>query len=401
MKTQTLLVVTALLAGAAPVRAQDTAIDPRWLAYLGCWETTSPAKSQLCVVPTTEPSSIDLLTIVKGEVTARERITATGEPLPAARGECTGWRSAQWSSHGQRLYLRSEDACGGGTAVGTGVIALSANGLMLYVQSMTIGGQTGVRVQRYREAPSDLLLPDEVAAPLRLDVSSTMQARAAAAAPLAINDVVETSRFVDVAVLEALLVERGEPFQLDAKRLVSLADAGVPSRVIDLMVALSYPRAFAINALTRQGERLPPPNMTGVGTAPDDYTTPYDPFCSSYDYMYPYSSYDCSGLGYGYGRGYGYGFGFGYGWYGDGGGVVIIPSGGGGGSGGSSRSHGKVVNGQGYSLGDDDTGGKAQSRPSSGSSPSSGSAGASASPSTSSSSSGSSGQRTAKPRPPQ
>jgi hypothetical protein len=395
MRTQTLLVVTALLAGgAAPVRGQDTAIDPRWLAYLGCWETTSPAKSQLCVVPTTDPSSIDLLTIVKGEITARERIAATGEHVQTARGECTGWRSAQWSAHGQRLYLRSEDACGGGTAAGTGVIALSGNGQLLYIQSMTIGGQTGVRVQRYREARSDVLLPDDVAVALRLDVSSTMQARAVAAAPLAIDDVVEASRSVDVAVLEALLVERAEPFSLDAKRLVALADAGVPSRVIDLMVALSYPHAFAINAASRQGERLPPPSTTGVGTVPGGYMTAYDPFCSGYDYMYPYSSYDCSGLRYGYGRGYGYGFD----WYGGGYGVVIIPSGGGG-----SRPHGKVVNGQGYAPGDDDTGTKAmprpsvdsQSRPSTG--PSSGSSGAAA-PS-SSSSSGSSG-RTAQPRRP-
>jgi hypothetical protein len=391
MKTQTLLVVTALLAGgAAPVRGQDTAIDPRWLAYLGCWETTSPAKSQLCIVPTSDPSSVDLLTIVKGEVTARERIAATGEQLQTARGECTGWRSAQWSSHGQRLYLRSEDACAGGTAAGTGVIALSGNGQLLYVQSMTIGGQTGVRVQRYREATSDLLLPDDVAAVLRLDVSSTMQARAAAAAPLAIADVIEASHNIDVAVLEALLVERAEPFDLDAKRLVALADAGVPSRVIDLMVALSYPHAFAINAASRQGERLPPPNA-GLGTAPDGYMTPYDPFCSSYDYMYPYSSYDCSRLGYGYG--------YGYGWYGGGYGVVIIPSGGGG-----SRRHGKVVNGQGYALGDDDPGAKATprasadtwSRPSSGST--SGSTGG-GSATTSTSSGGE--QRTAKPRPPQ
>lgn len=397
MKTQTLLVVTALLAsGAAPVRGQDTAIDPRWLAYLGCWQTTSPAKSQLCVVPTTDPSSIDLLTIVKGEVTARERMAATGEHLQTARGECTGWRSAQWSSHGQRVYLRSEDACGGGTAAGTGVIALTGNGQLLYLQSMTVAGQTGVRVQRYHEATSDVLLPDDVAAALRLDVSSTMQARAAAGAPLAIDDVVEASRSVDVAVLEALLVERAEHFQLDAKRLVALADAGVPSRAIDLMVALSYPRAFAINAATRQGERLPSSNA-GLGTAPGGYMTPYDPFCSSYDYTYPYSSYDCSGLG--YGRGYGYPYGYGDGFYGGGYGVVIVPTGG-----GSSRSHGKVVNGQGYVQGDDKTSGRtamprpsvdSQSRPSSGSS--SGSSGAAA---PSSSTSSGSSERTAQPRRP-
>src|SRR6266849_3185920 len=134
-------------------------------------------------------------------------------------------------------------------------------------------------------------VPDDVTAAMRLGISSTLQARAAASAPLAIDDVVEASRNVDGAVIEAWLVARGARFALDAKRLIALADAGVSPRVIDLMVALSYPKAFAIDAATRQGERLAA-NSYGVGTAPADYFASFDPFCSSYDFMYPYS-YDC------------------------------------------------------------------------------------------------------------
>jgi len=391
-RTHTLLVVAALLGtGAAPAWSQDTAIDPRWLAYLGCWERVDDAKSHVCVVPSGDASSVDLVTVVKGEVTTRERIAATGERLQTTTRDCAGWHSAQWSFHGQRLYLRSEDTCSGGTAAGTGVIAMLDDGHWLYIQGMTIGGQTGLRVQRYREASSELLLPDDVAAALRLGLLSTLQARAAASAPLAIDDVVEASRNLAGAVVEGWLVERRQRFTLDAKQLVALDDAHVSPRVIDLMVALSYPKVFAIDAASRQGERVAAANSYGVGTAPADYFAPYDPFCSSYDFMYPYSSYACTGFGRAYGYGYGYGS------YPGGYPVTIIYTGSI--SGGSSRPHGRVVNGQGYAKGDDGATAQALPRPTndSWSRPSSGSSGSSGSSSTSPPPE----QRTAKPRPPQ
>src|SRR5258705_213548 len=200
-------------------RAQDAAIDPRWLAYLGCWGPIGVAKSTMCVVPTGDRSTVDLVTIAKGEVTARERIAATGLRVETTRDNCTGSQSAAWSPRGQRLYLHSEDACSGEPArEGTGLIAMSGAGRLLYIQSMTIGTQTGVRVQRYREATADLLLPDDVANALQLGVAAVIQARAAAGAPLATDDVIEASRTIDVAVIEAWLVERADPLTLERQR---------------------------------------------------------------------------------------------------------------------------------------------------------------------------------------
>ena len=387
--TQTLLVLAAVLGmGAVPARGQNAAIDPRWLAYLGCWEQIGVAKSAMCVVPTGDRSTVDLVTIAKGEVTAREAIAATGLRVETTRDNCTGSQSAAWSPRGQRLYLHSEDACSGEPArEGTGLIAMSGAGRLLYIQSMTIGTQTGVRVQRYREATADLLLPDDVANALRLGVAAIIQARAAAGAPLATDDVIEASRTVDVAAIEVWLVERADPFALDAKRLVALADAGVPSRLIDLMVALSYPKAFAINAASRQGERLVPQRAAdGFGTPPTNYFLGYDPLCSSYYLMMDQYSYGCGGS-------YGYGYGYGNP-------PTIVFIGGGGGS--SSRPHGRVVNGQGYTQGDDAaTKGQALPRPSGDTSrPSNGSVGSTGTGTQSTgSSSGSTEQRTAKPRP--
>lgn len=393
-RTATLLVLAVVLAaGAAPARAQNEGVDPRWLAYLGCWEPIESAKSQLCLVPATGASTVDLVTVVKGEVTARERIAAMGERVETIKGDCVAWHSAAWSANGQRIYLRSDDPCAGGTGRhGTGLIAMSGNSQWLYIQGMTVGGQTGLRVQRYREAPADILLPNEVAEALRIGVSAMSEVRAAAAAPLSINDVIEASKSLETAVLEAWLVERGEPFMLDAKRLIALADAGVPAPVIDLMVALSYPKVFAINAASRRGERR-------VAAADSSYRSAgriaaIDPFCHTaylLNPLDPYASYDCAGLG---GYGYRYGYGYGHGWYPGGYPVTIVvirPGG------GSSRPHGRVVNGQGYAQGES-SGNAATPRSIEPAQPRSSGSPASAPPPPAPSSGGGE-QRTAKPRP--
>jgi len=396
-RTQTLLVVAALLGTAAPVRGQDAAIDPRWTAFLGCWEPSAAATPLVCVVPAAGVSAVDLLTIVKGQVAARERIAATGDRRETTRSECAGWQSAEWSALGQRLYLRSEDACAGGLPQGgTGVIAMSPDGEWLYIQGVTVGGQTGLRVLRYREATSDVPPPIEVAEALHLGVASVSQARAAAGAPLSMDDVVEASRHVDAAVLEAWLAERAEPLTIDAKRLIALADAGVPARVIDLMVALSYPKVFTINAASRQGERrVAPPASSRGGTAPVRSIALTNPLCYTSHLLYAYASYDCTGFGY---RGYSpFDLGYGYGFYPGGYPVTIVFVGGGTGS----KPHGRVVNGNGYAQGRSTGPSQGTPRPAEPTWPtSSGGSTGSVSGSSSGSSSGSGEQRTAKPRPP-
>jgi hypothetical protein len=268
----------------------------------------------------------------------------------------------------------------------------------LYVQGVTLGGQTGVRVQRYREAPADVLLPDDVKAALqRRDVSVTMQARAAAAAPLATEDVIEASRHLDTPVLEAWLVERGEPFALNAKSLVTLADAGVASRVIDLMVALSYPNVFAINAASRQGERRPRTLIGSGGRTYGGYGVPSYTYaidqCSMFYMLWAYVPYECGGFyPYAYGS-YGFG-GYGFGFYPGGYPVEIVFT-------GSSRAHGRVVNGQGYKEGSGTTSATPSASDRGRVTPSGWSPSGPSGSSTSTKSSGSGGgeQRTAHPRP--
>ena len=341
-RIHTLLVAAALLGmGATPALGQNTTVDSRWLAYLGCWEPTQSAKSQVCVVPVAGTPDVELITIVKGEVAARERITANGERQATSHDSCTGWQTVEWSVRGQRLYVRSGDTCPSGENTGTGVIAMTGDGDgWLYIQGMTQNGQEGVSVQRYREARSDVLLPDDIKAAVPANVSARMQARAAAAVALSTDDVIEATRHVDAPVIQAWLVGRGEGFVLDAKRLVALADAHVPSSVIDLMVALSYPKSFAINLGSRQGERRASAQGAGGGPGEVYASRPvYAPLdeCSMTYLVYNYVPSLCSSFYPGYG--------FGSGFYPGGYPVLIVYTG------SSSRGHGRVVNGQGYREG--------------------------------------------------
>ena len=403
MRTQIpmVLVATALLGLAAtPARAQNTTIDSRWIAYLGCWESVGGAKpSVVCIVPAADTSAVDLVTIENGEVTKAEQILATGAPVETIRGECTGRQSAEWSTVSSRLYLRSQERCPDwGTRTGTGMLAMSRDGLLLYIQGSTVGTKTGVRVQRYREAETDLVLPSEVKDALdamHLDVSVTAEAHATATAPLAVEDLSEASRELDAEVVEAWLIERGGSFTVDAKRLVSLANAGVPSRITDLLIALSHPGVFTVDARSRNARRVETEESYGAGAGPSYPATPWYGSCAMEYMPFTYGSYYCDGFGSSYPYGYSYLRDYP---------VIIIYNGsgggiGGGGSGGTtSRSHGRVVNGRGYQEGTRTTADVSRwGEPRSGSSGSSSSGGGTSSTSSTSSSSG--GERTAKPRP--
>jgi hypothetical protein len=254
----------------------------------------------------------------------------------------------------------------------------------------------------------------------------------AAAATLNVADIADAVQHTDPAVTQAWLVERGAQFNLDAKKLVQLADAGIPGSVTDVMVGLSYPEHFALQA--GPGQMLAGGTLSARDSARIASQYVNDRCFDGIDPLWdaPGSFDPCYGTHWGlrsYGYGYGYGFGYGsgyspyglydngyyspYGYYnGFGGGyysvpVVVVKGD------QAPQAHGRVVNGRGYSQGSNSSGTGAvpnnSSAPSSrGSSSGSGSSGSgsssSGSSSSGSSSSGSSssgsGGRTAVPRPP-
>ncbi len=400
---------------ANPALAQSTEVDPRWQAWIGCWEQVGapgpvavPGTGLVCVIPAEGRSAVDIVAVANGAITTREHIDANGERRESVRNGCAGWELAEWSQDGRRLYLRAEHSCpGGGQRRASGLLGFSAGGgQWLDVQSVAVGAYPGVRVVRYREAVGAASVPDEVARAVASRSPDHWALRAAAGGVLHTADVIEASGHLDAIAVESWLVARDEGFDLNANRLRDLADQGVPDRVIDVMVALSYPGVFAVNAATRGGgarvqevEQAPPqPGAAGYGT-------------SGYYDDHLYSPFGWGPYAYGY-NGYGYG-----GWYWGNRPIIIVtgtPAGGGGPGGGGSGRHGRVVNGRGYSGGDNTDPQARPSRPGSGSTGSGsvssdgyaqprssggGSSGGGGGSTSSGGGSSSGGERTAKPRP--
>src|SRR6185503_5832590 len=91
-----------------------------------------------------------------------------------------------------------------------------------------------------------------------------------------LDDVKESAAKISPRTIEAALVESRANFDLSGRQLFELANAKVPSNVIDLLVALSYPDRFVV-------ERTPRPSgySGGAGFPIDPFAGPFSPFGSS------------------------------------------------------------------------------------------------------------------------
>jgi len=347
------------LATSGVLSAQGASVDSRWMAWTGCWRPAESPASQatnsgisdialtalraipaagtpaqtlnvslpvVCVVPGGAASTVNVLTIDSGNVVARDTIDASGQQVAMSREGCNGWRRASWSPDNRRVYLRSELDCVGGLhRLTTAVLAISPAAEWLDIQGLRVSGNTAVRTRRYRDAGFPTNLPADIANAVWSVVQGKQlaiaTARASVGAQVTSRDVIDATRQLDPAVVQAWLVERGQRFDLDGKQLVALADAGVSGPVTDAMVALSYPEHFElqrapVSSIYSEG---PLTRMDSAQIANEflysECALGYDPFWNSscgfgYSSLYSFGRY---GLRYGYGRSpYGYGFGSGY-----------------------------------------------------------------------------------------
>ena len=410
--------------------AQTPSAGPGWAAYSGCWEPVSAegmpvaTSARVCVVPDAG-SGADLLTIADHKVAERTHVDADGAQHVVSRQGCAGWESATWSANGRRLYFNSEQKCDKGLVrKTTGIFAITTNGQWSNIVNVSAGGGQGLRAIRYSPVTVDSTYPTEVVTALANRDAALDAARIAALTHLTTDDVIEAGKVVDAPVVQAWLAAVKPRFDLDAKALVRLADAGVAPETIDVMIAVSNPDVFRV-AATEMGasmsESPAQPQVRRNDGQPYCYSNMMDPwgyndyeYCDRFSrygrydprYGFGYDPFGYYGFGYGYGYGYnGYGYnGYGYGYGGST--VVVVVKGS-----SADTQHGRMTK-NGYkndgTSGTTSTGGtpepsQASHRPSSSSGGTSASSGGGSSGGSSgggSSSGGSSGGRTAQRKPP-
>jgi hypothetical protein len=347
---KTLALALAVLLFPLVSSAQDHPTDPKWNAWLGCWELvlenardgssrpspsrrtlqqpSGPSRPQICIAPS--GNGVTLTTTIVNQPAIQQTIVADGAEHPITDAECRGTQRAEWSRDGRKVYSSADLSCSAdkGNRRVSGFSILGANGTWTDVQAVDVSGQQTVRVRSYR----------------RLSEVSQTGFGITHATPLTIDDVKEGSGKVSARALEAALVETASSFDLSGKDLIALQEANVPGSVTDLMIALSYPDRFIVER--RRGDTAPAmaladdPFLTGWAFG---YPTWWD--YGFYSPLYgPYSPYFYSPF-YSYLPWY---------YYGGGGGVIIIDdgngSGGGGGGGGQipPSGRGRVIDGVGY-----------------------------------------------------
>jgi hypothetical protein len=266
----------------APALGADEGADSRWTPWTGCWQLTLESfdydderpESEIfvCLEPRANNMGVGVTTWADGSVVLSETLVADGTPYPLEESECEGWRSAEWSGDGERLFMHSELTCENDTArTVTGVSMIAPGSAWVDIQLVTSGYRKELIVRRYRRA-------DKQAAEAGLE-GAVQNPSVSRTAPLNLEDVIEASGKVDADILEALLVESDTSLRVDSQSLVRLADAGVPTGIIDLMVALSYPEYFEVDRRQALG------GGAGMPAADDFlYGGTYDP----YGYWYPF-----------------------------------------------------------------------------------------------------------------
>jgi len=313
-----LLVAGGQLQAAGHSNSQrDTAIDSRWLPWIGSWRQVSNTVNTtdrdlkgeylLNISPGKRETAVNVKAFQDETALFEDTIVADGSSQSLKDKECSGWHKYSWSNTGKRLLFESESSCPGELPREiSGISVIDDRGEWLDIQLLQDQSERIITIRRYS-------LIDEAEDLAGYGIRATRRAHLASGANFSINEIIELSNKVASEVLEAALMELHKPFKINSKTLIRLADAGVPTPVIDLMVALSFPEKFhferdiisiaekADSTLSRPGSGYPyPPYL-------------YDPFfpwywtASTYPYYWYYPRGVWPGVCYGcyYGPGYG------------------------------------------------------------------------------------------------
>ena len=327
-----LTVVSTVAPNLAHAQQPGSSLDSRWSAWLGCWTPAArrgvDADMQLCMVPSLDNRGVLRMTFAGDKEILSESIVADDAPVTSPESGCVGTRQSRWATSGTRIFVSSTLKCPNQPDVTTtGMSALVTADQWLDIQVVKSGSRPEqTRIQRFWRSSA------AAPAPVAGTVSSLSPVRPTIP-PVTVDDVVEASARVASNGVEAWLSESNVRVPIDKNALVHLADNHVAGNVIDLMVALAYPKKFDVRRASSSG---------GSGGGGSFFGgDPLD--------VYPGVWSDLAGYGLGYGV-YGVPYFFGNSVYPYSSGVYYyVPATAGSGTvGDDTDTHGQVVNGQGY-----------------------------------------------------
>ena len=265
--------VALLLAAVLPASAQEQArtvatsnqvqaplLESRWLPWLGCWELTadvidyrmvdSTGRRVVCVAPRLDGRGVNLTTQIEGRVIAENTVIADGSARILPEADCNGQQTASWSADGRRLHSSVSATCAENSKrslIGLSMLVEAGRWIELQSVSFDGGEHRELVIREYQRLDNTETRELGFATLDPALAARAATARAAAAAPLDIDDILEAWEIFPVEIVEGAILESNSMFALDTNALVRLDDAGVEGRVIDLMVAISFPDKFVVD----------------------------------------------------------------------------------------------------------------------------------------------------------
>jgi hypothetical protein len=196
-----------------------------------------------------------------------DTIVADGAYQSLEDEECSGWTRYSWSDTGKRLLFESESSCTGELPREiSGISVIDDRGRWLDIQLLRDQNERIMTIRRYSPV-------DDAEDFAGLGIRAARRAYPSSGASFSIDEIIELSNRVASEVLEVAVMELYRPFNINSKTLVRLADAGVPTPVVDLMVALSFPEKFYVERDTiYMAEKS---HSTSSGPGRGYYYTPY------------------------------------------------------------------------------------------------------------------------------
>jgi hypothetical protein len=322
------ILATATVALLGLIAASDVSAatgEDRWLPFQGCWRADgAPSTSVLCIVQ--DGQGVRLIELADGAIARETRMVADGQPRAISQEGCTGTEKGRWSADGRRLYLDTELTCGDQLKRTTvGVFSMISPMEWVSINAVVVDNEAATRTVKYQAVETSLpemtSLPgasraviDGVFAQLRQNRLARETARYAASRPLTLEQVRDASKEVHPRAIEALLLASRQQFDLSGKKLLALADAGVPTYLIDAVVAVSNPDRFEVkDRAATFGEETGEQRTRSAyaGRYCDAWDDWYDPWCRGYGYnrYSPFGYYGYNNYGYNYYGSY-YGLGF-------------------------------------------------------------------------------------------